>query len=77
MSREEPCFEVEVLAFSQLVKWEGRVTSPWMAEVVYFVLICINYFWCHRFGFVWIDRIRYVKLQCCLSLCLDGGKLEW
>lgn len=27
MSREEPCFEVEVLAFSQLVKWEGRVTS--------------------------------------------------
>jgi hypothetical protein len=28
MSREEPCFEVEVLAFSQLVKWEGRVTSP-------------------------------------------------
>jgi hypothetical protein len=55
MSREEPCFEVEVLAFSQLVKWEGRVPSPWKAEVVYFVLICINYFLCPK---IWtcVDR---------------------
>ena len=35
MSREEPCFEVEVVAFSQLVQWNG-VPSPGRGSVFCF-----------------------------------------